>query len=271
MLKQAQAPKSPQRVEARFNSRPSRSFRPLWALAIAAALVGGLLLWSALFYVAEPVESAGLWTTFTAEKGRRFLQLEDGTQVVLAPGAKLQYAAGFGVGHREVEVEGQFFFHVAKNEQLPFLIQGPDTETRVTGTSFNLHAASGKFLLEVATGSVEVRDLAQAHATAVLAGERLQVEAHVWAQEEIGTDQPFLWTERAWAFESAPLYEVFRAMERAKGIHIEVADSGLLACRFTGKIGAESGAEVLRMIAQAMQLELTETQTNTFFIRGRPC
>ncbi|MGY6558933.1 MAG: FecR family protein [Nitritalea sp.] len=265
-------PSAPKAAQADFSSMwTDRLARSIWPKAIAAVLLGALLVLSFLFYPAEPIDQSASLSIFTAEGGRRFLQLEDGTRVTLAPGASLSYASGYGTVHREVQVEGQFFFHVAKDEALPFLIVGEATTTRVTGTSFNLLSVAGHFQVEVATGSVQIIDANQPRSSAVAAGERLRVMDSVWSQEEIGAEQPFLWTEREWSFEAVPLAEVFQAMERAKGIKIQVADSALLGCRFTGKIGAESGTEVLRMIAQVMQLELTEIHQHTFLFRGRPC
>lgn len=51
---------------------------------------------------------------------RTKLYLPDGTLVWLNAGTKMVYSQGFGVDNREVILEGEGYFEVVKNKEIPF-------------------------------------------------------------------------------------------------------------------------------------------------------
>ena len=65
------------------------------------------------------------------------LRLPDGTLVVLNAGSRLVYPQDFGVDNREVELSGEGYFEVERNEKLPFHVQTSSLSVRVLGTKFN--------------------------------------------------------------------------------------------------------------------------------------
>jgi ferric-dicitrate binding protein FerR (iron transport regulator) len=76
--------------------------------------------------------------------------LADGTQVWLNADSRLKFAGNFGKsGPREVFLEGEAYFEVAKDEQHPFLVRTHDLTTHVLGTKFNVRAYAGLSNIEV--------------------------------------------------------------------------------------------------------------------------
>ena len=63
--------------------------------------------------------------------------LADGTKVWLNSGSCLTLGPGFGQTDRELQLEGEGMFDVAKDKQKPFIIRSGDIRVRVTGTVFN--------------------------------------------------------------------------------------------------------------------------------------
>lgn len=86
------------------------------------------------------------------------LTLPDGSKVWLNASSKLTYGNGFGEKHREIWLEGEGYFDVAKNKQIPFVIHTSRMDVRVTGTVFNVRAYAQEPTSETALieGSVEV-------------------------------------------------------------------------------------------------------------------
>jgi ferric-dicitrate binding protein FerR (iron transport regulator) len=96
----------------------------------------------------------------TGNKELKTQLLSDGTKVYLNGGSRLSCKAGaFNKNLREVWLEGEAFFEVAKNPEKPFIIHSPDgVQTKVLGTSFNVKAYSelSEQVVSVRTGKVKV-------------------------------------------------------------------------------------------------------------------
>lgn len=67
------------------------------------------------------------------------LVLSDGTEVRLNASTRLHFPFHFGAATREVTVEGEAYFQVAKETSRPFIVHTPQSDVRVLGTSFNIN------------------------------------------------------------------------------------------------------------------------------------
>ncbi|TWI77936.1 FecR family protein [Lacibacter cauensis] len=71
--------------------------------------------------------------------GQYKVVLADGSKVWLNASTTLKYPAAFNGKERRVEVNGEAYFEIAKNEQQPFRVVLPDSSVvTVTGTQFNV-------------------------------------------------------------------------------------------------------------------------------------
>lgn len=84
--------------------------------------------------------------------------LSDGTHIYINAGSKLVYPRTFEKGVREVLLEGEAYFDVARNEKCPFIVKTNGMDVQVLGTSFNVRAYCDEDSTAVvlAKGSVEV-------------------------------------------------------------------------------------------------------------------
>ncbi len=84
--------------------------------------------------------------------------LTDGTKVWLNAGSKLRYATTFAVSDREVRLEGEGYFEVAKNKKLPFEVKTSKLNIKAIGTTFNVKAYPNDSVIEtiLVEGHVEV-------------------------------------------------------------------------------------------------------------------
>lgn len=97
-------------------------------------------------------------TISTPRGGQYQLKLPDGTQVWLNAASSLKYPVSFASSHREVELDGEGYFEVAKNPAAPFKVITPRQEITVLGTHFNVNAYQDEYqvLTTVLEGSVRV-------------------------------------------------------------------------------------------------------------------
>ena len=95
---------------------------------------------------------------YVPRRGEYNLTLSDGTRVFLNSDSRLIYPVAFGKGKREVILQGEGYFDVAKDAVRPFLVRTDDMIVRVLGTSFNLKCYPGDTRVEatLVRGSVEV-------------------------------------------------------------------------------------------------------------------
>ncbi|MNK49551.1 fec operon regulator FecR [compost metagenome] len=86
------------------------------------------------------------------------LTLADGTKVWLNAASSLSYPSHFSGDERLVELTGEAYFEVAKNERMPFKVKVRNTEVRVLGTHFNVssYAEDGPVRTVLLEGSVQL-------------------------------------------------------------------------------------------------------------------
>lgn len=81
------------------------------------------------------------YNTMTVPRGAEYqLTLSDGTRVWLNAETELKYPVTFTGEVREVVLEGEAYFEVAKNSARPFVVKSEKLEIKVLGTSFNVKA-----------------------------------------------------------------------------------------------------------------------------------
>ncbi|HTJ13018.1 MAG TPA: FecR domain-containing protein [Dinghuibacter sp.] len=113
-----------------------------------------------LTYVAAKGAST-LTNTLTTTKGQRFhVVLPDGSQVWLNAGSRLSYFSRMGESDaiRKVQLDGEGYFEVAHDKNLPFHVVARGTETVVLGTVFDVKAYSdeAKVTVGLVNGAVQV-------------------------------------------------------------------------------------------------------------------
>lgn len=91
--------------------------------------------------------------------GRQFrLVLDDGSEVWLNAGSRLEYPATFeNASERRVRIEGEAFFEIKRDTCRPFCVELGDGECiRVLGTSFNVnaYAGAGRHVTTLVTGRI---------------------------------------------------------------------------------------------------------------------
>lgn len=122
-------------------------FRPaVWrsaaVVAVVLVVVGTFLL--------RPAQDKVL----TAHKEQKISIMPDKSTITLKSNAILSYAKNFGKENRNVSLAGNAKFEVARNENLPFIVQTSQAEITVLGTVFNVENSENQTNLEVLSGKV---------------------------------------------------------------------------------------------------------------------
>lgn len=112
-----------------------------------------------ILFVVRQTNNEGDLKTFTNPKGNTAkLRLTDGTTVLLNSGSSITYPSAFGLSERNVQITGELYFEVARDENKPFVVSAGNTAVKVLGTAFNVTAnpAANGVYTTLVEGSVEV-------------------------------------------------------------------------------------------------------------------
>jgi ferric-dicitrate binding protein FerR (iron transport regulator) len=179
------------------------------------------------------------FTYIEAPTGQRvFLTLADGSKVWLNSRSKLKFSNDFNKTERIVELDGEGFFSVHKNEQKPFTVKTKQYDIKVTGTEFNVfaYAASPIFETELVNGSVSIYNRKEVYKALQLSPKEkgyaeqgeLRKSTHLFNQcrhIENGI----------YSFENTSLLELIKRLELWYDVKFEIANPQVAECTFEGK------------------------------------
>jgi transmembrane sensor len=140
------------------------SFRRVLGYAAAVAAVF-CLSWGVYHLVSGPGPYSPIGSPVPNEEvlaragTRTSLLLPDGTRVSLNSNSKLRYNKDFNSRNREVVLEGEAYFEVTRNAQLPFIVHAATLDIQVLGTSFTVKSYPQDATVEATLlkGAIEVR------------------------------------------------------------------------------------------------------------------
>jgi transmembrane sensor len=130
---------------------------------IAAALTGAFLMGS---YYSSRIKGPGTapvkeirFNEIKAPFGSNSeVYLPDGSQVKLNAGSSIRYRTDFNEDNREIHLNGEAYFKVAKNTDLQLIVKAGMINVKATGTEFNIKAYDDEETIEttLVEGSVEI-------------------------------------------------------------------------------------------------------------------
>jgi len=168
------------------------------------------------------------------------LFLFDGTEVWLNSGSRLKYPSPFNQDERDVMLEGEGFFRVAKNKHLPFKVKTGKIEVEVLGTSFNVSAYDdeGSVSVVLEEGKVRLNQPNGKEIAIMKPGElaELNLESNNLAISQVDTKNYTNWKDGTLEFSNEPLGEVAQKLERWYNVKIVIQDPSLVEYKITGTV-----------------------------------
>jgi ferric-dicitrate binding protein FerR (iron transport regulator) len=133
-------------------------------LSIAAVFCLAFFLGAILNRNHNKTSSVGqsITSTFTEVKApmgaRSEIRLNDGTEVMLNAGSSIKYSSDYNSLNRDLMLEGEAYFKVAKNINLPLIVNAGNLYIKATGTEFNVKAYTAEGIIEttLVKGEVEI-------------------------------------------------------------------------------------------------------------------
>lgn len=229
-----------QRVaDAQF--QPKESKRRLGWLRYAAAVVAVIAVGFFSYKGGQSQLEASLGEIVVeAPQGSRSeMVLPDGTKVWLNAGSKISYSQTFGYTVRLVRLEGEGYFEVAHNEQLPFSVESGNVRVKVLGTKFNVrdYPSDAEASVSLAEGSVSMSSMRMASTERVLTpGQRATVnkESGRIRVDDYEVANAIQWTNGILVFDGESLRDIVNDLERCYNVRITVKTPSLYSLHFYG-------------------------------------
>jgi len=164
----------------------------------------------------------------------------DGTRVWLNSGTTLRFPDNPQDSLREVFLEGEAYFDVAKNEKLPFIVHAGAMDIRVLGTAFNVQNYPDMDQTEttLVEGSLEILNKERKELAKLKPGEQLKYSKSSLSGilSRVDTAPYQAWRDGKLIFRDKSLGEIAGSLERWYNVRIKFSDDKIRNYRFTGTI-----------------------------------
>lgn len=285
-------------VEESFRKK---SIRPLINfLKYAAIFIMGIgLAYSVIFFSQKKSDSQLLADNeIIVNKGQKSqVVLSDGTKIWLNSETRLKYPSQFSLtGSRDVQLEGEAYFEVAKKDKQPFNVKTSSLNIKVLGTSFNVKCYPGDKTVETTLieGSVSLQATYEGNTNDIVLKPNQKAVYHksnchidvseLIARTEFSDEKSadlkqlssktaksvIVWKEQVLNFENESFEEIVVKLERWYGYAIIVNDVELLTHRYRGRFANyETIYQVLDAIRLTTPIDYT-VNNKTINISKRP-
>lgn len=195
-------------------------------------------------------------TISTAVGGMYQVVLPDKSKVWLNAASSLRYPTAFHDSIRLVELNGEAYFEVAKNSNMPFVVSAGGTKVEVVGTHFNIMAYRDE--KETRTTLLEGAVIVSDHT-----GKKLMKPGQQAITNDgirlVETDPQAVvaWRQGLFHFENAGIGLVMRQLVRWYDIEVVYEKGGVPDIHFTGIISRHTSlSEAIEMINVSGNLRL---------------
>lgn len=185
--------------------------------------------------VYNPTDStiAMVYNTIRIPRGAEYkLVLADGSQVWLNAESTITYPVAFQGETREVRLQGEAYFEIAKNKNQPFIVHTTQFDVQVTGTQFNVRAYPGEMeSATLAEGGIQLEKGGKTYS--LKPGQQAYLEEEEVQVRKVNLESAIAWRYNAFSFEETPLEEIMNELARWYNIHVFYLNPKVKELHFT--------------------------------------
>lgn len=220
---------------------------------------------SQLVYTNKTEKETLTYNTLTIPYGKRFeIQLSDGTRVHLNAGSSLKYPIKFINGiKREVFLNGEAFFSVAKDAKHPFIVNATDLNVEVFGTEFNVSAYpedidTDVVLVEGSVGMYKNNETIK-EGTMLVPGTKgsLNKENLSISIEKVNTLIYTSWRQGGLFFRNMPFKNIAKKLERQYNMKVIITNKLLENETFNANFNEEPIENILSYFSDSYNIKYT--------------
>lgn len=198
------------------------------------------------------------YNELTVPNGKIFsIVLSDGTTIAVNSGSTIKYFDSFdGSKNRNVYLNGEAYFDVAKNKESPFIVHTNYMYIRVLGTKFNVssYLSDKNTSVVLEEGSVSVNKATEIYnpkkSIVIKPKQQIFIQKEKFVIKKVTVDKYVAWKSRKLLFKNDKLEDIIKKLERYYNITIKINSSQLNNNRYTGTFTSETISEVLEVFKE---------------------
>jgi ferric-dicitrate binding protein FerR (iron transport regulator) len=199
--------------------------------------------------------------------------LSDGSVVRLNAATTLRYPSGFDGDRREIYLDGEAYFEVAKNEAKPFVVRLKQQDITVLGTSFNVEARHSESytIVTLQEGSVSLAFMngngLKIKDVALKTGQKAHFDRTTGKifVAQVDASLSNTWLEGEYKFKDEPLVLIFKRLENYYDVNIHLDGEQLKNIRYTGTFSLRQDIrDVLRIINHERQFRFRQNGSEIY-------
>ncbi len=200
-------------------------------------------------------------------------RLSDGSFVHLNAVSSISYPKEFPDNSRAVEIQGEAYFDVKRDEERPFHVKVKNYTVEVLGTSFDIKAYEDEdhFSVTVESGTVKV-DLHKVGEEAITLTQNQKLlfssESNEISVLEVNPANELSWRKGILKFDATPIIEVEHILERWYGVDIEIEDEAIYEKSLSGVHQNENIKSVIESLTYATGTDYT-IEENKIIIKNK--
>ena len=265
VMKKVDTEKALSRVKGRITGRKKTMWWE-WAQRAAAVLFIPLLVVQLVHYWGgDEQELAQMLEVKTNPGMTTSLTLSDGTVVFLNSESRLTYPSHFNGDTRNVTLQGEAYFEVTRNEEIPFKVHTEELDVKVLGTKFNFRNYKDDLEAKVCLLEGKVALNTRQKETVLHPDQQALLDKKTGKLSVSGTKAAYSaeWTNDRLYFDEVLLSDIIKELERSYDVKITVADDTLNTIRFYGNFRKRE-----QSIQEIMNV-LSSTDKMTYTINGK--
>ena len=246
-----------------------------YGVAASIALILTLGAGVAMYGVMLPGWNTDYYVFHTGNQGRETITLSDGTTVTLGAESKIVYPERFTGRERRVEIEGQAYFSVAKDDKRSFVVAMRDLDVVVLGTAFevfeNERGPYTEVILTEGRARVDYQSGNNKESYTMHPDQKL---VYSNGSVKVTLEDAALYT--GWkdndglTFVREHLSNILPRLEKWYGCTIECTSPEMLEETFTFKVRNESPEVLFRNMSLTLDMEYTIDRVNNVYTIGKP-
>ncbi|WP_101690478.1 FecR family protein [Dysgonomonas massiliensis] len=219
------------------------------AVLIPLFIIGG----GYLYYQTTQNNMIEIQVAYGEEK---HLFLPDSSEIWINAGSTIKYPKEFKGNKRVVELDGEAYFSVKRDEMKPFIVNTEKLSVNVLGTKFNVKAYSDEeqITTTLTSGKIEVKSVEQSQILKPNEQLSFNKKTSIINITEISSNETDAWLTGQLVFSDATFGQIIQALERKFNVSFSVdANVNLAQSRYTVKfIKKDSLEDILNVLKEVV-------------------